>query len=114
MKTPRGLAYYRGELFVLDGTAKAIFVFDPATGGLKRRFEHPAQFAQSDFALDRVMLTGMDAAWGELWITFHGGARGGGITVLDSQTGTAKGVWVHQPGTSAQASTIRTSRPTAR
>lgn len=105
LKTPRGIAYYRGELFVLDGTAKAIFVFDPGTGALKRRFEHPAAFAQSDFALDRVMLTGMDAAWGELWITFHGGIGGGGITVLDSQTGTPKGVWVHQPRTAAEAPT---------
>lgn len=97
MDLPRGIAWYKGELFVLDAAAQNVLVFDPATGGLKRTIAHPAKAVIAGNYVESVMLTGIDAAWNELWITFRGGLGGGGITVIDAQTGAPKGIQWHEP-----------------
>ncbi|HEX8054671.1 MAG TPA: hypothetical protein VF517_16915 [Thermoleophilaceae bacterium] len=89
---PRGITYYRGEVFVMDGSGADILVFDAASGSLRRRFTVPAGFGEYVWQL---MPTGVDAAWGELWITYMGGLGGGAVVVLDSQTGAEKGASWH-------------------
>lgn len=89
---PRGVAYYRGELFVIDGLGAEIRVFDAASGALRRTFTLPAGFGEYTWQL---LPTGIDAAWGELWITYLGGIGGGAVVVLDSQTGAEKGASWH-------------------
>lgn len=98
---PRGVTYYRAELFVVDRRDNAIEVFDPATGGLKRRLPLPTIQALGAFEP-----FGVDAAWNELWITLSGGHdedgavsgnAGGAILVLNAQTGGTKGAMWHLP-----------------
>lgn len=91
---PRGIAYYRDELFVLDGAGTDIFVFDPASGSLKRRLDPLSNTDYGDYVW-QLMPTGLDAAWGELWITYMGDLGGGAVAVLDAQTGTPKGASWH-------------------
>src|SRR4051812_37767474 len=68
---PRGVAFYRGELFVVDAKSTNIFVFDAATGLLKRRLPHPAEFlARDESFLGPLAVSGIDVAWGEVWVTF--------------------------------------------
>jgi outer membrane protein assembly factor BamB len=101
MKKPRGVAFYRGELFVMDGRG-TIFVFDAASAVLKRQFDHPAKYfagtdtPQSPYGswdtgelYERVAITGIDVAWNEIWTTFRGGAGGGGIVVFNAKIGRA-------------------------
>jgi len=92
----RGVAAYRGEGFVAD-RANRIFVFDPATGGYKRRFDHPTTvLVGSASALRQIAVTGLDVAWGEIWATFQT-AAGNGVTVMDASNGQPKAVFFELP-----------------
>jgi hypothetical protein len=90
---PRGIAYYRGELYVADSRDNEIFVLDPASGAVHRKFTLPGAFVISgQTLLDGLMLTGVDSAWGEAWATLKGSAGGGAVVVFDAQSGALRSV----------------------
>ena len=110
----RGAAAYRGEGFVAD-RANRIFVFDPATGSYKRRFDHPGSLLVGAVpALRQVAVTGLDVAWGEIWATFQT-AAGHGVTVMDASTGLPKSVFFQLPryNCSTNPLALRLSNPGA-
>jgi hypothetical protein len=99
LRTPRGVSFYRGEVFVVDSDDAQVFVFDPQARVVKRTFQLPLKYVTADgyTVLDDVRITGVDVAWGEAWVSFLGTAGGGGVIALDSTTGTIKAVTWHLP-----------------
>jgi hypothetical protein len=84
---PRGVAYYRGELYVA-GNDRAVHVYDAGPGHTERR-RFPVGYLGNP--------TGVDTAWGEVWVSFQGGPGGGVVVALDSTTGAILGVTWHTP-----------------
>jgi hypothetical protein len=88
---PTGITYYHGKVYVVDDSDR-VFVFN-ASGGFVRQLQMP---------LD---ISGIDAAWGELWITSEWGLGDLGqsfvnehaqtVYVLDADTLVLKGVLEH-------------------
>lgn len=97
VSAPRGIAYYRGEVFVLNGDGEVV-VLDAMTGTERRRLVHPVSLVYKNIKVfDGIQITGVDVAWGEAWLTFNGGAGGGGVSVLDARTGALKAVTWQMP-----------------
>lgn len=92
---PAGIAYYRGEVYVLDRAqqptvASRVVVY--GTDGTHRR----------EFELPRGLeLSGLDVAWGQVWMAVQGcGGFAGGVLVVDAQTGAVEHLVAqpsHQP-----------------
>jgi hypothetical protein len=98
LERPRGVASYRGEVYVVDSNDSEVFVFDPLSQQLKRRLKHPANLAHGQATLlTGVKLSGIDVAWNEIWLTFQASSLGGGVTALDAGTGLPKSVTWHLP-----------------
>ena len=91
-----GITFYRGEVFVVDKWDSTIKVYDPATRAQKRVIKPPSVFPGTKPSRD-IKPRGIDAAWNELWLSYGGDVGGGGIIVLDAQTGAAKAIFWHQP-----------------
>ncbi len=94
LTTLRNIAYYRGQIYVLgsDAGGVAVKVFTPQ-GTVLRTLRPNAPGIDGDF-------TGLDVAWGELWLSRPNNTSGSGardvlgqeVAVFDAQTGALKGV----------------------
>jgi hypothetical protein len=101
---PRGVSYYGGEVFVVDGQDNQVLVFEPLTGAVKRYFALPPEFVLGGTSVvGSVKMTGVDVAWREAWVTFQGGLGGGGVVIFDIDTGAVRGVNWHLPNYDCQA-----------
>jgi hypothetical protein len=99
----RGLAYYRGELYVARGDG-SILVLDAATGEQRRVLRGP-QVVYLQSQGDWLPYEGIDVAWGEVWIKLgrdpevgddrRANASQYGIAVIDAQTGAMKSLMLH-------------------
>jgi len=94
---PRGITYYRGQVYAADSADNQIWVFDGASGAVLRHFDHPTTLlvqsgAAAGTAIDDIRITGIDAAWGEVWASFKSTDAGTGITVFDATTGAIRAV----------------------
>ena len=99
---PRGVTFYRNQVFVADSDDNQIWVFDAASGAALRHFDHPTTLlmqsgAAAATAIDNIHITGVDAAWGEVWTSFESADAGTGITVFDATTGTVRAVMWQLP-----------------
>jgi hypothetical protein len=94
---PRGIAYYRGEVYVGDAAHDRIVVAQPGGVG-ERQLVLPTVLLLSegsgspDVLASHLEITGLDVAWQEVWVTMAATAGGRVILVLDAVTGTPKAI----------------------
>jgi hypothetical protein len=101
----RGLAYYRGELYVGDQAYGNIKIYRP--DGSERpplrllgvpsalRVVDEVQKARKVYVAEQLQLSGLDVAWQEVWVTLAGSAGGRVVMALDALTGAPKAVTFH-------------------
>src|SRR4051812_21488305 len=102
---PRGLAYYRGELYVGDTTNSNIKVYNvQGTPTLTRTIGVPQALSlvnnttgSSVRLAENLHLTGLDVAWQEVWATFTSGAGGRAVIAFDAASGVPKAAMWHLP-----------------
>lgn len=97
----RDLAYYRGEVYVLnkDGDVEVF-----STAGVRSRVLRFLPLGGVAGAAEPVSFGRFAVAWNEIWTTIgFGDKAGAGIVVRDATTGALKSALVHMPGTACVA-----------
>lgn len=106
---PRGLAYYRNEVFVGDAGVGEVEAYRPqgAQTAPPRKLPLPQVLSlvepslpgacsatcpqEAVPALENLTVTGVDVAWNEVWVSMAAGSRAGRLVLaMDAQTGTPK------------------------
>lgn len=99
---PRGIAYYRGEVYVGNAAANNVQVFRPngTSAPPSRVIGLPDALTLVDGTVSTVLggelrLTGVDVAWQEVWVSFSAGDGGRVVLVFDSVSGAPKAAMFH-------------------